>query len=81
MLRRLGVEPATVWSWAALIAAALIAFGATRATHYRQLGVGILLSSVFLLVLLLLFEAGWRLLQVVFGFEPADQTDRTERRR
>lgn len=73
VLRRFGVEPATVLSWVALIVAALIAFWATRATQYRQLGVGILLSSATLLCLLLLFEAVWQLLLAVLGFEQSDR--------
>lgn len=76
MLRRLGIEPATVWSWAALIAAALIAFLVTRATQYRQLGVGILLSSATLLGLLLLFELLWQLVHAALGLDQSDEMDR-----
>ena len=73
MLRRFGLESATAWSWAALIAASLIAFGVTHGTEYRQLGVAILLSSATLLALLLLFEMLWQLLLALFELEQSDK--------
>ena len=54
----------TVWLWTALIGAALITFGGTE---YHQLGIGILLSSVTLLILLSLEELVWQALRAVHG--------------
>jgi hypothetical protein len=67
--RRLGLDPQTIWSWAALIAVALILFRVTRGAQYHQLAVGILLSSITLFVALSLFEALWRLLEAIFDTE------------
>jgi RsiW-degrading membrane proteinase PrsW (M82 family) len=79
IIRRVKIDPSTVWSWA-LIAAALIAFWATRGTEYHQLALGILLSSVTLLVLLSLVELVWQALEAMFGSGQSDATDRPERR-
>ena len=80
IFRRLRIDPPTVWSWAALIAAALIAFWATRGIEYHQLALGILLSSVTLLVLLSLVELVWQALEAIFGSRQSDTTDRPEPR-
>jgi hypothetical protein len=71
----LGLDPQTIWSWAALIAAALIIFWVTRGAQYHQLALRILFSSIALIVALLLFEALWRLLEAVFDTERSDATD------
>jgi hypothetical protein len=70
------IAPSTVWSWAGLIAAALIAFWATRGTEYHQLALGILLSSVTLLVLLSLVELVWQALEAMLGRGQSDAIDR-----
>jgi uncharacterized membrane protein len=80
IIRRVKIDPSTVWSWAALIAAALIAFWATRRTEYHQLALGILLSSVTLLLLLSLVELVWQALEAMFGSGQSDATDRPEPR-
>ena len=80
IFRRAKIDPSTAWSWAALIAAALIAFWATRGTEYHQLALGIVLSSVTLLVLLSLVELVWQALEAMFGSGQSDATDRPERR-
>ena len=80
IFRRAKVDPSTAWSWAALIAAALITFWATRGTEYHQLALGILLSSVALLILLSMVEVVWRALEATFGSGQSDATDRPERR-
>lgn len=69
LFRSLGLDPQTIWSWAALIAAALIIFWVTRGAQYHQLALGILLSSMTLLVALFLFEVLWRLLEAIFDTE------------
>jgi hypothetical protein len=50
-----------VWSWAALIAAAAIIFGATRGTQFAQLGIGLLTAAIALLVAVAIFEAIWQI--------------------
>ena len=50
----------TIGAWAALIAASLIIFWATRGTQFRQLGIGLLTASVSLLVAMAVFEAIWQ---------------------
>ena len=80
LFRRLGFDPQTIWSCAALIATVLIMFWMTRGTQYHQLALGMLLSSITLLVALSLFEALWWVLEAVFDSERPDTTDRTERR-
>lgn len=80
VLRKLQMDPSALWSWAALIAAALIAFWLTRATEYHQLALGILLSSVTLLILLSLVELVWQVMWVIFGSDQADSTNRTHGR-
>jgi uncharacterized membrane protein len=80
IVRSAKIDPSTAWSWAALIAAALIAFWTTRGTEYHQLALGILLSSVALLILLSLVEVVWRALEATFGSGQSDATDRPERR-
>jgi hypothetical protein len=80
IFRRAKIDPSMAWSWAALIAAALIAFWATRGTDYHQLALGILLSSVALLILLSLVEVVWRALEATFGSGQSDATDLPERR-
>jgi hypothetical protein len=69
LFRNLRLDPQTIWSWAALIAAALIIFWMTRGAQYHQFALGILLSSMILLVALLLFEVLWRLLEAIFDTE------------
>lgn len=54
------IEPSTAWSWAALTAAALVGFWITQGTQYHQFALGVLLSSVSLLVLLFLVEVIWQ---------------------
>jgi hypothetical protein len=80
ILRRANIDPSTAWSWAALIAAALIAFRATQGTEYHQLALGIVLSAVTLLLLLSLVEAIWQALEARFGSGRSDVADRPERR-
>jgi uncharacterized membrane protein len=80
IFRTAKIDPSTAWLWATLIAAALIAFWATRGTEYHQLALGILLSSVALLILLSLVEVIWRALEAMFGSGQSDATDRPERR-
>lgn len=80
IFRRANIAPSTACSWAALIAAALIAFRATRGTEYHQLALGILLSAVTLVILLSLVEVMWRALEATFGSGQSDATDRPERR-
>jgi divalent metal cation (Fe/Co/Zn/Cd) transporter len=50
----------TVCSWAALIAVAVIVFGASRGTALGQLGVGLLTAAIALFVVIVLFELIWR---------------------
>ena len=80
IFRRANIDPLMAWSWAALIAAALIAFRATQGTEYHQLALGILLSAVTLLLLLSLVEVVWLALEARFGSGQSDVTDRPERR-
>lgn len=60
ILRSMRIEPGTAWSWAALMAAALAGFRITQGTQYHQFALGVLLSSVSLLVLLFLVEVIWQ---------------------
>jgi hypothetical protein len=46
ILRGVRIAPSTVWSWAGLIAVALIAFSATRGDEFHQFALGVLVSSV-----------------------------------
>lgn len=69
LFRNLRLDLQTIWSWAALIAAALIIFWMTRGAQYHQFALGILLSSMTLLVALSLFEVLWRLLEAIFDTE------------
>jgi hypothetical protein len=48
--------------WAALIAASLIVFAASRGTRFQQFGDGLLTASVTLLIAICLFEIIWQLL-------------------
>jgi uncharacterized membrane protein len=80
IFRRVTIDPSSVWSWTALIAAALITFWATRGTQYHQLALGILLSSVALLVLLSLVELVWQAFEAMFGSGQSDSADRREPR-
>ena len=48
--------------WAALIAASLIVFTASRGTRFQQFGDGLLTASVTLLIAIGLFEIIWQLL-------------------
>lgn len=68
----------TVRGWVALIAASLAAFWVTRASQYHQLALGLLLSAIALLILLLLVELVWQVLEVISGSEHPHPTDRTE---
>jgi hypothetical protein len=77
ILRRMKIDPATVWSWGALTAGALISFWATRGTEYHQLALGILLSLVSLLILLSLVELVWQALEAVSG--QSDAPNRPDR--
>lgn len=72
VFRGVRVEPSTAWSWAALIAAALVAFWLTRGTSYHRLALGVLLSSVTLLILLSVFELLWQALAVIFDSDTTD---------
>jgi hypothetical protein len=49
-----------VWSWAALIAAAAIIFAVSRGTGFYQLGIGLLIASLALLVAMGVFELIWQ---------------------
>jgi divalent metal cation (Fe/Co/Zn/Cd) transporter len=49
-----------IWSWAALIGVAVIAFAATRGTSLQQLGIGLLTAAIALLVAVAVFEAVWQ---------------------
>jgi hypothetical protein len=51
----------TIWSWIALIVGAAIVFAVCRGTHYQMLGVGLLLSSIALLVAMAVFELIWQI--------------------
>jgi hypothetical protein len=48
--------------WAALIAASLIMFAASRGTRFQQFGEALLSASVSLLIAIGLFEMIWQLL-------------------
>ena len=76
----MSVDPLAAWLWAAFIAAALVAFWATRQTQYHQLALGLLLSSITLLILLSLVELAWQLLEATFGSGHPDSTDGGDRR-
>lgn len=78
VLRKLRIDPQTAWSWAAAIVAALVVFLASRGTQYHQLTLGVLLSSVTLLVALSLFEVLWRLFEVFFDADQSDAADRSD---
>jgi hypothetical protein len=75
------IDPLTAWSWAAFIAAALVVFWATRGSQYHQLALGLLLSSITLLILLSLVELVWQVLEAMLGSKHADPTDREGRRK
>ncbi len=49
-----------VWSWVALIATAAIIFAVSRGTGFDQLGIGLLTSSLALLVAMGVFELIWQ---------------------
>jgi len=70
----------SAWGWLALIAASLALFWTTRASQYHQLAQGSLLSSIALLILLLLVEPVWQVLEAIVGSEHPHPADRTERR-
>jgi len=56
-------------SWAALVVASAIFFGLTLGTQLEPLAIGLLTSSVALLVLMTLFECAWKVLRrVLKGF-------------
>jgi hypothetical protein len=74
------VDPPAAWLWAASIAAALVAFWATRETQYHELALGLLLSSITLLILLSLVELAWQVLDATFGSGHPDSTDGGDRR-
>jgi hypothetical protein len=59
-----------------LVAAALAGFWFTRGTPYHQFALGVLLSSVSLLVLLFLVEVIWQTLAPISGAGQSDTTDR-----
>ena len=80
VFRGVRIVPSTVWSWAGLIAAALIAFWVTRGNKYHQFALGILVSSVSLLVLLSFVELVWQALEAMLGSRQSDVTDRSKRR-
>lgn len=58
-----------MWSWAAVIAAALVFLWATNGTQLHHFVIGILLSAISLLVLLWIVEVIWQAL------EPAQRPD------
>ena len=68
-----------VWSWAALIVAAAIVFGATRGTQFAQLGVGLLTGAIALLVSMAIFEMIWQ--AAARWLEPAEEKPAPERAR
>lgn len=76
----MGVDLLVAWSWAAFIAAALAVFWVMRGSQYHQLALGLLLSSITLLILLSLVELAWQVLEATFGFGHSDSTDGGERR-
>ena len=80
VFRGVRIVSSTVWSWAGLIAAALIALWATRGNKYHQFALGILVSSVSLLVLLSFVELVWQALEAMLGSRQSDVTDRSKRR-
>lgn len=57
----------TIWSWAALIAAAIIIFVLSIGTGYQPLGISLLLSAVTLLVAMAIFEVIWQFAARLFG--------------
>lgn len=72
----------TVWSWAALIAGALIVFALTWGTQYRQLGIALLAAAVTLLVLMAVFEAIWHVaVKMLEGQQPAGDKPKSGQRR
>jgi hypothetical protein len=60
MTEWLKTNATTVCSWAALIAVAVIVFGASRGTALGQFGVGLLTGAIALFVVIVLFELLWR---------------------
>ena len=78
LFRRGSIDLLTAWSWAAFIAATLAVFWATRGSQYHRLALGLLLSSITLLILLSLVELVWQVLEAMFGPEHPDSTDREE---
>lgn len=62
------IDRSTFYAWAALIAAALIAFLLTRGTSYHPLAFAILASTVTLLVALSIFEGVWLAVQAAIDF-------------
>ena len=65
---------ATIRSWLALIAGALIIFWATRGTQFQQLGIGLLMASVSLLVAMAVFEAIWLALMKLLNHQGEEKS-------
>ncbi len=78
--RGTSIDRATLWFWTTLIAAALVAFWATRGTQFHPLALAILLSSLSLLIALSIFELVWAALKAVFDAESPGAVDRRETR-
>jgi hypothetical protein len=55
----------------------LAIFWTTRGSQFHQFALGLLLSSITLLILLSLVELLWQVLEPMFGSEHSDPTDRS----
>ena len=80
LFRGMSIDRATIWFWTTLIAAALVAFWATRGTPFHPLALAILLSSLSLLIALSIFELVWAALKAVFDPESPEAADRRKKR-
>jgi hypothetical protein len=58
-----------VWWWVALIAVSVVVFAASRGTEFAQFGIGLLSSSLALLVVMAIFEVIWQL--AAKSFDPS----------
>ncbi len=56
----LEIDRSNLWSLAALIAASILIFVASRGTSFQQFGIGLLTASVSLVVVMAAFEAIWQ---------------------
>jgi hypothetical protein len=73
MRRWLTENRTEVTRWAGLIGGAFIVSLLTLGTSYRQLGIGVLASSVALLVCLMVFEVIWRAVDMIVVFFEGDR--------